>query len=88
MIHSCAGGVVRKKRHFDFAKVEILSCGQICWYICNIPLLEEGDVVIVSFGRDNKREKAKVLRIDRNVSEQVSPISVKIAKEILEVCYE
>lgn len=88
MIHSCAGGVVRDKKYFDFAKVEILSTGRIGWYICNVPLLQVGDIVVVPSGRNGDKERAKVLRIDRNVSEQVAPVPTKSAKEILEVCDE
>ena len=86
MIHSCAGGVVKDKKYFDFAKVEILSTGEIKWYICNLPLVVAGDEVIVPYGKDNVREKAKVLRIDRGVSEQVCPVPARHAKEILEIC--
>ena len=86
MIHSCAGGVVKDKKYFDFAKVEILSTGEVKWYICNLPLVVAGDIVIVPYGKDNVREKAKVIRIDRGVSEQVSPVPARHAKEILEIC--
>ncbi len=86
MIHSCAGGVVRDRKYFDFAKVEILSTGEVKWYICNLPLIMAGDVVIVPYGKENVREKAKVLRVDRSVSEQVSPVPARRAKEILEIC--
>ncbi len=85
MIHSCAGGVVRDKKYFTFAKVEILSDGKLAWYISNLPLLEVGDLVVVPYGIDNKKEKAKVLKIDKNVSEQVSPIPARRAKYILEI---
>lgn len=86
MIHSCAGGVVRDKKYLDFAKVEILSSGEIKWYISNIPLLQAGDVVIVCVGRDSSEERAKVLQIDKNVSDQVAPVPVKHAREILRIC--
>ena len=88
MIHSCAGGVVKDKKYFDFAKVEILSTGEAKWYICNLPLVCSGDIVVVPYGKDNKEEKAKVLRIDKNVSEQVSPVPAKHAKEILRVAQD
>lgn len=86
MIHSCAGGVVREKRFFDFAKVQILDTGVIAWYVCDLPLVAVGDVVIVPFGKDDARCKAKVLRLDRGVSEQTCPVPAKHAKAVLEVC--
>lgn len=88
MIHSCAGGVIREKRCFDFAKVEIIATGEVRWYITKLPLLTAGDFVIVPYGRENKAEKAKVLRIDKNVSEQVSPVPARQAKEIISICEE
>lgn len=81
MIHSLAGGVIREKKCFDFAKVKLES-GDICWYISNIFGLKEKDKVLVPFGKD--KVKGEVLRIDKNVNEQMSPIPVKRAKEILE----
>ena len=49
MIHSCAGGIVREKKFYDFAKVKIESTGEIRWYISNNPLLMVGDKVVVPF---------------------------------------
>lgn len=83
MIHSCAGGVIRDKKLFTLAKVEILSTGDIRWYISNLPLLEVDDEVIVPFGRENVETRAKVLRVDHDVSEQVTPIPARRLKEIL-----
>ena len=83
MIHSCAGGVIRDKKSFNLAKVEILQTGELRWYISNLPLLEVGDEVIVPIGRENVEVRAKVLRIDKGVSEQVTPVPCKSLKEIL-----
>lgn len=82
MIHSCAGGVIRDKKSFTLAKVEILSTGEPRWYISNLPLLEVGDEVIVPFGKENFEVRARVLRIDKGVSEQVTPVPLKSLKEI------
>ena len=86
MIHSCAGGVVHEKKLYDFAKVKIECTGQIRWYISNNPLLRVGDKVVVPFGKE--REKAVVLKLDKNVSEQVSPMPIRQMKEILQVIYD
>ena len=82
MIHSCAGGVIRDKKSFTLAKVEILQTGELRWYISNLPLLEVGDEVIVPIGRENVEVHARVLRIDKGVSEQVTPVPLKSLKEI------
>lgn len=83
MIHSLFGGVMSDVQHVDFAKVEIEGEG-VFWYISKIEGLREGDKVIVPFGRDGEKVTGKVLRIDKNVSSQVSPIPCKHAKYIIE----
>lgn len=79
MIHSLAGGVVKDPKYFDFAKVEI-DGEEIFWYIDPFGL-EKGDYVTVPLGK--KLVEGKILRIDKHVSSQASPISVKRAKEIV-----
>ena len=84
MIHSLSGGVVKDKIICDLVKVKIndpFLDRQIYWYICNNKDVIVGDVVLVPFG--NKEVKATVLRIDKNVNEQASPIPLKRAKEII-----
>ncbi len=80
MIHSTSGGIIREKIFFDFAKVQF-ETGESYFYINKIPLLKEGDFVLVPFG--NGEVKGKVLRIDRKVSQDVAPVSIKRAKEII-----
>ena len=85
MIHSLAGGDIKKIKVNNFATVELLegiSKGSIYWYITKIDGLKEGDIVLVPFGKLNSLTKAKVLRIDKNVSSQASPIPTSHAKEI------
>lgn len=91
MIHSLAGGDVRRQEFNDFAKVKLLEgfdAGSCYWYITRLPLLNEGDVVIVPFGRNDVRTKGEVVRIDKNVSSMSSPVSPKYAKEILSLYIE
>ena len=85
MIHSLAGGVIREKKYFDFAKVK-LETGEIYWYISTIKTLKPGDMVVVPYG--NVEVKAFVIRIDKHISEQVFLIPVKRAKTILKICEE
>ena len=82
MIHSLAGGIVSEVKVADFAKVEIDGEGKF-WYISKIADLKEGDFVLVPFGKNLAETKAKVLRIDKNVSSQASPIPFGRAKVIL-----
>ena len=84
MIHSLAGGVIREKKYFDFAKVRF-ETGEVYWYISPIENLKAGDTVLVPVGRENEPTVAYVLRIDKHVSEQVSPIPAKRAKKILQI---
>ena len=84
MIHSLSGGILKDKKIFDFAKVEIIDdyYSGTYWYISKIKNLKEGDMVLVPF-KDVLKLKAKVLKIDKNVREDCSPINPKHAKEIL-----
>lgn len=86
MIHSLAGGKIRDLAMADFAKVEILDgtlTGAIRWYIFDILDLKISDLVLVPVGLKNETCTAKVLKIERNLSAQVSPIPIKSAKSII-----
>jgi hypothetical protein len=48
-------------------------------------MLTVGDVVVVPFGSEGKKERARVIRLDKNVAEGCTPISIKYAKEIEKV---
>ena len=83
MIHSLAGGNIGKERYFDFALVDILDLphkGDKVWYISKIGI-KQGDGVLVPLR--GQIVKAKVLRVDKNVSSYSSPVPVKLAKEII-----
>ena len=90
MIHSLAGGNLQHLKVENFVKVEIIqgaNFGNILWYLsCGTESV--GDVVIVPFGKYNERIRAKVLRIDKNVSSQVAPVPLKIAKRVISVVRE
>ena len=86
MIHSLAGGKIQDVQNSDYAKVQLTQgnlAGKIFWYKTKIADLKVGDDVIVPFGPDNMRVAGKVVKIDKNVSSQVSPIPAKRAKEIV-----
>ncbi len=79
MIHSLSGGIMKEKRTFDFAKVEILDdyYSGTFWYISNIRGLKENDVVLVPFKNGDITLKAKVLRVDKNIKEDCAPLPIK-----------
>ena len=84
MIHSLAGGSIRNIKINNFAKVELiegLNKGGIFWYITKIDLAE-GDIVLVPFGKFDALTKAEVLRVDKGVSSQCSPVPVSRAKYV------
>ena len=86
MIHSLAGGKLQNVEYCDFAKVQLSQgnlAGKIFWYKSNINDLKVGDDVIVPFGDGGMRIAGKVVKIDKNVSSQLSPIPYKRAKSII-----
>ena len=86
MIHSLSGGDLQKVSYSDYAKVELTQgnlAGKIFWYKTRINGLQVGDDVIVPFGPDEMRVAGRVVKIDKNVSSQVSPIPAKKAREII-----
>ncbi len=89
MIHSLAGGIVKDLQYNDFAKVKIVQdgmyFGSIFWYINPFKGLNEGDLVVVPVGVNNAKFKAEVLRVDKNVSIQTSPVPIKRCKSIIEI---
>lgn len=88
MIHSMAGGMLGKVEYSDFAKVEILQGnmeGKLLWYKSTISNLKVGDEVIVPLDRFNINVLGKVVRIDKNVSSQASPVPFSKAKSIIKI---
>lgn len=84
MIHSLAGGSIKPLKFNDFAKVELTegaSSGQVFWYITTIAL-SEGDEVLVPFGKHDALTRARVLRVDKNISSQCSPVRLSAAKRV------
>lgn len=86
MIHSLSGGVLKENTPIDFAKVKIINNNKIAWYICShLPDLKENDKVLVPVGIDNFLEEAVVLRIDKQISPQVTPTPIKRTKKIYSI---
>lgn len=88
MIHSMAGGRLGTIEYSDYAKVEILQGnlrGKMMWYKSNLPDLKLNDEVIVPFGNDNLKVLGKVVRIDKMVSSQNSPVPASKTKSIIRI---
>lgn len=81
MIHSLAGGILNNKAYNDFVKVKILDSDKILWYITEYDL-KVGNKVFVPLGKNNKLVLGEVLRVDKNISSDCSPISPKMAKYV------
>ena len=78
MIHSLCGGKLRDNQIFDIVKVKFLNnpfAGERpYWYKSDIRDLKEGDKVIAPFGAKEEAFIACVIRVDRGVNEQNTPI--------------
>ena len=79
VIHSLSGGIVKGAEYNDFAKVEIAGEGAF-WYIDSFGI-SVGDYVTVPLGKN--LVEGKVLRVDKHVSSQASPVPVKRARKIV-----
>lgn len=82
MIHSLSGGVISEDEITNYAKVQFEN-GDIYWYKTQMQDLNENDFVLVPFGNTNKPLKAKVIRLDKNISSKCAPVPAKRAKEII-----
>ena len=81
MIHSTAGGTMREYNRYNYAKVDVE--GSIKFYLSPFKELKAGDIVLVEVGKAMK--EGKVIRVDKNISEQNFPIPVKRLKKIIEI---
>ena len=86
MIHSLAGGKLAELDYNDYVKVEIVegdNQSKRFWYKRGDVDIKLDDIVIVPLGYGNKQVKAKVVKIELNLSNQTAPIPSKRAKYII-----
>lgn len=84
MIHSLAGGKLAELNYNDYVKVEIMegeNVGKRFWYKRGDVDIAVDDIVIVPL--INKEVKARVIRIEYNLSSQLSPIPSNKTKYII-----
>lgn len=78
MIHSLCGGKLRDNQIFDVVKVKFInnpfSSARPYWFKSDIYGLKEGDKVVAPFGSGDQTYIAEVIRVDKNVNEQNTPI--------------
>lgn len=84
MIHSLSGGVIKDYGSYTFVKVIFDGEERPYWYISDFHV-EEGYKVTAPFGRADMPREATVIKVESNVSGQVTPIPLKTAKKLLGV---
>lgn len=82
MIHSLSGGVIKDYGAYTFVKVIFEADDRPYWYIADFPV-EEGDKVIAPFGKIDTPREATAIKVEKNVSGQVTPIPLNSAKKLL-----
>lgn len=83
MIHSLSGGEIKEVENLIFVKVQINE-SQSKWFICEFPLVKVGDIAFYE-NLGGWIEQGKVIRVERNVSAQASPIPLRVAKRVLKI---
>lgn len=81
MIHSMSGGVIKDAGSYTFVKVKFDDDG-VAWYITDFEVVE-GDRVKAPRGIGGVSTPAKVMKVEYNVSGQVTPIPLRSAKKLI-----
>ena len=81
MIHSMSGGVIKDTGSYTFVKILFDGEETPRWYISEFDLDEGDRVTAPDF--NNRVAPATVVRVERNVSGQVTPVPVRRAKKII-----
>lgn len=84
MIHSMSGGVIKDAGSHTFVKVLFDGEDTPFWYVTDL-FVEQGDMVKAPRGRENAPAIGTVVRVEQNVSGQVTPIPLRSAKRIISV---
>ncbi len=82
MIHSMSCGVIKDAGSYTFVKVVFDGDETPYWYISEFPV-DEGDRVSAPFGRANMPRVGRAVRVEKNVSGQVTPIPLRSAKKLI-----
>lgn len=89
MIHSMSGGVIKDPGAYTFVKIAFDDDPENTphWYISDFSV-EAGDRVSAPRGRADMPARATVLRVEKNVSGQVTPVPLRLAKKLLNLILE
>lgn len=82
MIHSLSGGIIKDYGSYVFVKVVFDDAPTPYWYVSDFDV-EPGDRVSAPKGRANTPTAATVVKVESNVSGQVTPVPLKSAKRLL-----
>ena len=84
MIHSMSGGIIKDYGSYTFVKVVFDADPEKTpfWYISDFAV-EEGDRVSAPRGKIDMPSTATVLRVEKNVNGQVTPIPLRSAKKLI-----
>ncbi len=82
MIHSMSGGVIKDVGSYTFVKVVFDGDETPHWYISDFAVAE-GDRVSAPRGRADMPAAATVVKVENNVSGQVTPVPLRSAKKLI-----
>lgn len=82
MIHSLSGGVIAPNEPHTFVKVQV--AGEPRWYVLPFGKAEEGQDVLVPFGRDDRAMQGVVLRVE-TCTAQTAPVPLGRVKRVIRV---
>ncbi|MBQ7407674.1 MAG: hypothetical protein IJW13_00130 [Clostridia bacterium] len=78
MIHSLAGGKLKDNGYYTVIKVKFinnpLALARPYFYLCEVAQIEQGEVVLAPYGKNQTEYEAEVIRVDKCVSEQTLPM--------------
>ncbi len=82
MIHSMSGGIIKDPGSYTFVKIAFDDDPEKTpyWYV--------SDFSVAPRGRADMPARATVLRVEKNVSGQVTPVPLRSAKKLLNLILE
>lgn len=89
MIHSMSGGILKDPGSYTFVKIAFDDDPEKTpyWYVSDFSVAA-GDKVSAPRGRADMPARATVLRVEKNVSGQVTPVPLRSAKKLLNLILE
>lgn len=85
MIHSLSGGVIADNGYYTFVKVVFEDeryADRPYWFVSPTSSVEVGNAVLASPSKQSPALRARVVKVEKNVSSQCSPIPMNRITEI------